>query len=273
MIPPPANTFHPGLDRFEVFDVAPARLGALRTLLLCTALPFSVHAPLVRRQADRAPSAVFFLTESPERETSFAELAGTLEAASAHGAQYVVTHLNWTEDIPSERRAEALAHDAAARLVDLSRRFRVPLHVECGGYSGGFHRAEQFAALARAFPELGLCVDVGHLWLIAQERGRSAYREIETLAPHARSLHLWAARDLATYRRHGHLPLHPALSPADGWLDLGRAVAPVLAARPESAVIFEFTWGAGEDRSAREGLDWAEGIVRRAASAAAPAPR
>jgi sugar phosphate isomerase/epimerase len=273
VIPPPANAFHPGLERFEVFDVARSRLGALRTHLVCTALPFSIHAPLVRQRADRAPSAVFFLTDSPERETSFTDLAATLEAASVHHAQYVVTHLNWTKDTPSERRAEALAYDTAARLVELSRRYRVPLHLECGGYSGGFHRADQFAALAAAFPELGLCVDVGHLWLIAQERGRSAYREIETLAPHARSLHLWAARDLATYRRHGHLPLHPALSAADGWLDLGRAVAPVLAARPESAVIFEFTWEAREARGVREGLDWAEGIVRRAASGAAPLSR
>jgi sugar phosphate isomerase/epimerase len=267
VIPPPANAVHPGIGRCEVFDVAPEALPALAAYLAAAPQPFSIHAPLVRPRPGRAPSAVFFLADSPAREESFAELALTLAAAAAHGAQYVVTHLNWVADVPSEGRAEFLAHEAAGRIALLSRLHRVPVHIECGGYTGGFHRAGQFAALARAFPDLGLCLDVGHLWLIAQERGRSAYADIEVLAPYARSMHLWAARNLETYRRQGHLPLHPARDGRDGWLDLGRAVAPVLAARPDCAVILEYTWTPDDAAPAAEGLRWASDVVEGARAA------
>lgn len=259
---PAASAIHRGLGRFEVFDMAPERLPALGVHLLCSPLPFSVHAPLSREDPGRNPSAVFFLSDSPERARGFADLERALRAAVALGAEYLVTHLNWTEDVLSEARAEGLAHDAGARLAALSRAHGIAIHIECGGYSGGFHRAEQFTRLARAFPELGLCLDVGHLWLIAQARDRSAYREIEILAPHARSMHLWAARDMETYRRGGHLPLSPARSGADGWLDLARAVAPILTARPDCPAIFEFAWEPGEEGTVADGLRWAEDLLR-----------
>jgi hypothetical protein len=51
------------------------------------------------------------------------------------------------------------------------------------------------------------------------------------------------------------------------------AVAPVLTARPESAVIFEFTWEAAEEAHGREGLGLAEEFVRWAASAGLSAAR
>ncbi len=260
---PAASAIHRGLGRFEVFDVAPERLASLGIHLVCSAWPYSIHAPLSRSDSARDPAAVFFLAEGPAREASFADLERTVRDAAALGAEYVVTHLNWREDVAAEARAEALAHDAGARLVALSRALAIPIHIECGGYSGGFHRAEQFVRLARTFPDLGLCLDVGHLWLIAQARGRSAYREIETLAPHARSMHLWAARDMDTYRRHGHVPLGPARSGADGWLDLERAVAPILATRPDCAAIFEFTWEPREDGAVADGLGWAEDLLGR----------
>lgn len=262
---PPTHTVHPGLGRVEVSDVSPETVASLAA----APRPFSVHAPLVRARLDRPPWAVFFLADGPEREQSFAELGTTLATAAALGAEYVVVHLNGRADVPEERRAERLAYEAAARIVALSGRHRVPVHVECGGYGGGFHRAGQFSALARAFPELGLCLDVGHLWLIARERGRSAYADIEALAPHARSLHLWAARDLPTYHRHGHLPLHPARSAGDGWLDLRRALGPVLAHRPECPIIFEYTWPASGAPAAAEGLRWAVDTIEDLRSAGA----
>lgn len=258
----PADALHPGLGRFEAFDLAPARLPTVGVHAACSALPWSAHAPLARARREGPAVAVFFLAESPRREESFADLEATLRTAARLGAEYVVTHLNWVEDAAHERRAEALAFDAAARIAALAEAHRIPVHLECGGYQGGFHRAAQFARLAAAFPALGLCLDVGHLWLIAQVRGRSAYRDLETLAPWARSLHLWAARDLTTYRAHGHVPLAPDLAPADGWLDLRRALAPVLGARPDCAVIFEYTWAAADAPRVLDGVRWAEDVIR-----------
>lgn len=254
MIPLPANAIHEGLGRTELYDFAPDRLPTLRVHLVASGKPFSIHAPLLRSaDSDHSPVAVFFLSEErAKREESFALAETTLGHAQALRAEYVVVHLNWKEDSEVLPLAERLAKEAGARLSRLSARYGIPIHLECGGYSGAFHRAEQFSALAREFPHLGLCLDVGHLWLIARQRERDFYRDLEVLAPHARSMHLWSARDLPTYRHHHHLPLHPDLRPADGWVDIPRALEIVLGARPAGALIYEYQWAPEEEARVRD---------------------
>lgn len=263
MIPPPADAIHEGLGRSELYDFSPGRLPALRVHLVASGQPFSIHSPLLRpTHSGRHPVAVFFLAEDPaKREESFRLAETTLGHAQALGAEYVVLHLNWVEDSPSGQIAERLAHEAGVRLSGLSLRHSVPVHLECGGYSGGFHQARQFAALAREYPALGLCLDIGHLWLIARQRERDFFEDLETLAPHARSMHLWSARDLPTYRRHQHVPLHPDLRPSDGWVDIPQALEIVLATRPACPLIYEYRWEPHEERRAREGMAWLESLA------------
>ncbi len=265
MIPPPADAIHEGLPGSELFDFSPSRLGALRVHLVASGRPFSIHSPLVRPAGlEPSPVAVFFLSEEPvKREESFTLAETTLAHARTLGARYVVFHLNWLEDSPCERVAQRLAGEAGDRLSRLATEYGIPVHLECGGYSGAFHRADQFAALVQEFPGLGLCVDTGHLWLIARQRERDFYREVETLAPHTRSVHLWSARDRSTYLRHHHLPVHSDLKPADGWVDIPRALEIVLRVRPDCPLIYEYRWEPQEEGRVREGMAWVEGLVAR----------
>jgi hypothetical protein len=142
----------------------------------------------------------------------------------------------------------------------------VPIHIECGGYTGAFHRPKQFVALVSAFPTLGLCVDIGHAWLIAQARGRDFYHDLATLAPVARSAHLWNARDLATYRRLHHVPLHPSQRPEDGWIDIPRALRILLGASPGCRLIFEYREDDLPPVQIKEGFAWIEDLAARGAS-------
>lgn len=260
---PPANSVHEGVGRFEIFDFAPERLPALRETVTGDRRPFSIHSPLSRRRGRLEPAhAVFFLSPDPaRRESSFVLVEETLAEAKEWGAEYVVAHMNWVDDSEDASEARRLAVGAARRLSQLSERYGVELHVECGGYSGAFHHPDQFGALAREFPALGLCLDIGHLWLIAESRGRSFFRDLETLAPHARSLHLWNAKDMAHYRRHHHVPLHPSQRPSDGWIDVERALAVVLERRPDCRLIFEYTWPSSEEEWVREGMSWVVSIA------------
>jgi MOSC domain-containing protein YiiM/sugar phosphate isomerase/epimerase len=206
--------------------------------------------------------AAFFLSPDPaRRDLSFRVVERTLSEARKWGAEYVVTHLNWVDDSEDEAEAEQLAEDAARRLSSLSERYRVSLHLECGGYSGGFHRAEQFAALAGRFPGLGLCLDIGHLWLIAGARGRAFYRDLEILAPQARSLHVWNTKDLAHYGQNHHVPVHPSQRPAEGWIDIERALGIVLEKHPDCPVIFEYVWLPSDEAWVREGMAWVAAVV------------
>lgn len=265
MAGPPANAIHEGLGRLELFDLAPEWLPLLRESLARSDRPFSIHAPLCRRPEFPHPAvAVFFLSpDSARREESFAHVEATLAQAKEWGGEYVVTHLNWVEDTEDEAEASRLAQAAAERLSGLAERHGVPLHIECGGYAGGFHGAEQFAALPGRLPGLGLCLDMGHLWLIARARRRSFYRDLEVLAPHARSMHLWNTRDFAHYQRHHHVPVHPSQRPEDGWIDLERALGLVLDRNPDCALIFEYTWSPSEEEWVREGMAWVASLAGR----------
>ena len=158
---PPANSVHEGVGRFEIFDFAPERLPALRETVTGDRRPFSIHSPLSRRRGRLEPAhAVFFLSSDPaRRESSFVLVEETLAEAKEWGAEYVVAHMNWVDDSEDASEARRLALDAARRLSQLSERYGVELHVECGGYSGAFHHPDQFGALAREFPALGLCLD------------------------------------------------------------------------------------------------------------------
>jgi len=260
---PPANSVHEGVGRFEIFDFTPERLPALRELVSREGRPFSIHSPLSRRGGTALPAhAVFFLSpDATRRESSFVVVEETLAEAKEWGAEYVVAHLNWVEDSEDRREARRLGLNAARRLWRLAEGYGVELHIECGGYTGAFHHPDQFAALAREFPGLGLCLDIGHLRLIAESRGRSFLRDLETLAPHARSMHLWNTKDMAHYRRHHHVPLHPSQRPDDGWIDIERALAIVLERRPDCRLIFEYTWSSSEEERVREGMSWVASIA------------
>jgi sugar phosphate isomerase/epimerase len=266
MTEPHANLIHRGIGRVEVFDFSPDRLPALRRLLSELCQPFSIHAPLTRPLDSRYPAvAVFFLSKDPRRrERSVKLVAETVARARGWGAEYVVTHFNWADDTNDEEHAVRFAEESAAKLSVLAR--EVPIHIECGGYSGAFHHPERFVRLVSAFPALGLCLDIGHLWLIARLRGRDFYRDLEILAPAARSAHLWNARDAATYRRLHHVPLHPSQRPEDGWIDILRTLRILLGASPGCRLIFEYREDGLPPAQIKEGFAWVEELAAKTAS-------
>ncbi len=262
----PANLIHRGVGRVEVFDFSTERLPALRRFLEESGKPFSIHAPLTRPPGSDHPAvAVFFLSEDPKlREQSLDLVGRTVAEAGEWGAEYIVTHFNWSEDTDDEAAAVRLAHESARKFSVMS--LEVPIHIECGGYRGAFHRPEQFVELVSDHPDLRLCVDIGHLWLIARERGRDFYRDIETLAPVAGSAHLWNARDKATYRRFHHVPLHPSQRPEDGWIDVPLALRTLLGASPGCRLIFEYREDGVPRAQLEEGFAWVEELARECVS-------
>lgn len=262
---PPAGYLNRGVGRLEAFDWAAERLDELRARLGAAALPFGLHTPLFRPAGyPHGPEAVFYLSDDAgERRRAWEMLETTLAHASRWGAEYAVTHLAWGQDAAGERRALALAAEAGERLAAMASEANVPVFVETGGYTGHFHTAAQYAALAASDARLGLCIDIGHSRLVAETRGRSFWDDLEVLAPQARSMHLWNTRGLDDYRRHHHVALHPAQRPEDGWIDVERALETVLRHNPDCALVFEYTWDERDAARVEEGFAWVEAIAAR----------
>ncbi|MEK7822009.1 MAG: TIM barrel protein [Planctomycetota bacterium] len=264
-----ASILHKGLGRVEAFDFAREGLGQLRGVLdgLCAegTESFSFHAPVPRPEYFPFSGVTsFLLNEDPaNRQLSFRLLEDTLKQAGEWGAEYVVCHLTYRlTDTQDERMAMRLAEQACRRLAEMSRSHGVPIHAEFTSYSNAFNRPSQFVEMIGAHTELGICIDTGHAFLGAQQRNKNYLKDIEALAPYARSMHLWNARDFEHYKKHGHVPLHPSQRPHEGWIDVEKVLEVVLGANKEVKIIFEYPVKE-VTRELQEGFDWIKGLAER----------
>ncbi len=254
----PACYLHRGIDCVELFDYPVNTLPALRKTLArmrnsgCRTLSF--HSPMPRpdHYTDSGVACTYLHEDSARREISFALLEDTLTHAKDWEADYVVTHLTYGKtDTRDPGRAAALATAACERFAALSRAHDLPIDIEFAAYTAAFNTAAQFAAAVAPHPELGLCIDTGHVMLGARLNRRDYFADIRALAPRARSMHLWNTQGDGPE----HIPLHPAQSPAEGWIDLEQTLRIVLAHNPEINLVFEYPI-AKVDRQIQSGYDW-----------------
>lgn len=264
-----ASFVHRGVGRVEFFDFTGPEFSGLQSTLDALAREgrerFSFHAPIVR--PDYFPYSgvtCFFLSDSPaDRELSFRLLDRTLECASEWGAEYVVCHLTYAPaDTKDESKAERLAEEAGRRIAEMSRASGIPVDLEFAAYTDSFNRPDVFAQVVRANPELGVCIDIGHAYLGALERGRDYLDDIAALAPAARSMHLWNTTGPEHTRRHHHTPLHPCQRPEEGWIDVEQALGTVLRESPAVNVIFEYPVAAITSEI-QDGYDWIDDVITR----------
>lgn len=262
------NLLHRGIGRFEVFDLTPEAMEALDRTRAALAREgrerMSFHAPVIRPPFFPHSAVTHFYVneDAAKRDLNLKLLADTLERARAWGADYVVTHLTFggtdTKDATAARRA---AEVSCAAIAALSREYAIPVDIEFAAYTDSFNDPREFAAAIEPHPELGFCIDMGHTFVGAEIRSRDYFRDVAALAPRARSLHLWNSRGAAHTRNFPHTPLHPSQDPAEGWIDVERFLATVLAASPVENIVFEYPV---EEVTAtvQEGYDWVEMLTK-----------
>ncbi len=266
-----ASLVHRGLDGVELFDFSRHAAANLQRDLAELAAEgytrLSLHAPMPRpAYFTHSGVSCFFLHEDEAlRALSFRVVEDTLRLARGWGAAYVVTHLTYGRtDTANARLARRLAAAACASLAELSRRYEMPIDIEFAAYSKAFHAAEEFAMTLAPYPELGICLDIGHAWVGAQQWRRDYRRDIRSLAPRTRSMHLWNTRGPEDQRLHGHQPLHPSQTPGAGWIDVEETLGIVLACNPAPAIVFEYPV-AEITADIRAGYDWVAGMLGKPA--------
>ena len=109
---------------------------------------------------------------------------------------------------------------------------------------------------------VSVCLDVGHLRVGAEMLGLDELRAARLMAPYTRSVHLWTTRGRHDVRRYHHIPVHPSLTPADGWIDVPQMLELILTCSPQCAIVFEpgRLYNADPDWQA-EGMAWVQGLV------------
>lgn len=260
-----ASLLHTGLDRFEVFDFGEDKLERLKAFIKKKKRPFSFHVPFLRPPYFPYVGVTsFFLNDDPiKRVLSFQLINSTLHYSKMWKADFVVTHLNWKEDSSNKIRVLKLADKTESRFCELADKYNMPINVEYGGYTGHFYRPAQFVEFVRDHPLLGICVDIGHTFLISKTRNRNFLKEVETMAPYARSIHVWNTKGLDHCKKHGHVPVHPSQKPKEGWVDIKKVLEVLLSANKDCNVVFEYNRSYYDNipGKIKEGMEWVKELV------------
>jgi sugar phosphate isomerase/epimerase len=257
---------NPALHGCETFDFAPSDLKALRARLRdCS--EFSVHAPLPTwpEYPGRAATSFLLDPDAAKRQASLLMLYQTIQIAAKWGALYVVVHFGGLHSNGLSRtEVRQLADQMAAQLDAWAEEVEMPLHLEYAAYNPSFATPEDLVALTSRYPNLDVCLDIGHVRVGAEMLGVDEWKIVQTLAPHTRSIHLWTTRGREDVRIYHHVPVHPTLTPANGWIDVPRLLDAVLAIHPDCAIVFEPDAHYNSDLAWQaEGIDWVRSLVDR----------
>ncbi len=261
----PAGLLHTGLDRYEVFDFQEDGLGKLKTFIKKKKKPFSFHVPFFRPSYfPYAGVTTFFLNDDPwKRALSFKLINSTMLCAKGWKADFVVTHLNWMEDSKNKQKVIGLANDTESRFCQLADNYNLPINVEFGGYSGFFHKPAQFVEFVLDHHLLGICIDIGHTFLVSKVRNRNFFKDIEVMAPHTKSIHVWNTKSIDHCKKHNHVPVHPAQKAKDGWIDIKKTLEIILSGNKDCDIVFEYnqTYYDNIPDKVKEGMEWVRDIV------------
>ena len=263
----PADLLHTGIGRYEIFDFSGDRLGQLKTFLKTKKQPYSFHVPFFRPSYfPHSGVSTFFLNESPrKRELSFRLINSTLHYAKRWEADFIVTHLVWKDDSNNRKKVMTLVSKTRSIFCKLSDKYDVPINIEFGGYSGYFHKPIQFVDFVSDHPLLGICIDIGHTFLIAKARNRNFLNDIETMAPYTKSIHVWNTKDSDHCKKHNHVPVHPSQKISNGWIDIKKTLEIILSCNKDCDIVFEYnrTYYDKIPDKVKEGMEWVKDIVKR----------
>jgi sugar phosphate isomerase/epimerase len=258
------RALNPALHGCETFDFAPADLCALRERVRAFTA-FSVHSPLPT-PPDYPGRAVtsFLLDPDPlKRRASLDMLRHTILVAAEWGALYVVVHFaGLHSDGLSRASVLDLADDTAVQLNAWAEQVDLPLHLEYAAYNPSFATPQDLIASVSRHPYLHICLDVGHVRVGAEILGIDEWDVVRMLAPYTASMHLWTTRGREDVRRYHHVPVHPSLTPADGWIDVPGMLEVVLTHHSDCAIVFEpnTLYTSDLDWQAK-GVAWVRGLV------------
>jgi len=253
----------PGIAQVELGFYNQEDVPQLRRFLDEHDLRVGLHDPLVK-PADFSWPAFTGPTEEARRR-SLERLKPTMAVAAEWHAEYVVVHIPSLvfsgDPVPPPEVTWDMAMRSGTDLESLSREFGMPILVENVGPNSTFQLLEDWERFFEAFSSLRFCNDLGHLHLLVGRTGIEPLDFTRRLAPITANAHVYNAR-LPEYQQYRHVPMHPSLSPEDGWADIPALLTTLLAGNPDCLLTFEHNvrYPGGKDFAA-EGVAWVRRLV------------
>jgi len=262
-----------GLRRAEFVIFDPATRGSLVEFIKGTGLRFSVHTPMfVPDDYPENPLLACIVDPDDGRRRKAVDLMmRSIDLAAELGGEYTVVHVQRPEQFAGappgafgEREAVRTAMRSSEALAEHSRKTGVPVLLENLMDNSSFYKAEHYLEVLDAFPQLGFCLDVGHIDMDARRFGIDMMEFVRALAPYTRAVHLqnsWGPNH-PTAPRPWKIPVHPSQKPSEGWVDIRSLLTTVLVARPDCSINFEYRPERSQGNAfIIEGMNWIREIL------------
>lgn len=222
----------------------------------------SYHSP-VFHQAD--PRLTYYLNSNFRlREATFEILEINLRMAKSLPTEYVIVHFT-SSSMPEENITDSevkyLAKRSAKRIDMLSREYDMPINLEYTSYNSRFVLPDDFIEVIKDHPNLGLCLDPGHLKMVCKKYGLDYFTELKKLLPYTRVIYMWNTNLKKGMEKHGYIPVHPEQKPSEGWIDIEETLNLGLFYNKDMYIIFEPNFEYRGREYFEEGVNWVNDIV------------
>lgn len=230
-----------GCEVVELCGYDTRRWRRVAPLIRSAGVPVGLHCPVP--YDGRLRRFDITSTDDANRAVAFELVERTLRAAAESGAAYVVVHFpspyprpiaDSAPATPDPGRREFILR-CGAQLATAQARSGIAVFVENLSYHPDFGSAQDYRAFFQEYPNLRMCLDVGHAHVSAHDT--DVYEFVRSTAEFAGSVHVYNTRRTGELAGRHAMPLAQH-EPDEDWIDLPKLLA-LLAevARPDYLVL------------------------------------
>lgn len=264
-----------GLYRAEYAVISRKYRPMLHEFIETSKIPFSAHCPMVVPEDYPENPLLGAVVDFDEkrRVAALNMMIESMEEAAELGAEYAVAHLQRPEIFgganPSgatEQDALDIAKKGCETLAEKAEELNLPLYLENMMDNSVFNSPQSYYELFEEFPELGLCLDFGHLEVDSRKFGFPMDEFMDANVSKIKAVHLQNSEPgmLDFKTRHWKVPVNPAQRSDDGWMDIESMLNRILTVNRDCAINFEAhideTYGY---EYMIEGIEWVKDMVPR----------
>lgn len=255
-----------GINRFEVGRVNQKDMAALERFVTGSSMDFGIHSPLPDPANYKEITRGSISTEG--RKQLWDNARQTCLKARELKAGYVIFHLPWysrsaASGYLKKHSGEDLKNyylEDCRFLQKICKETGVPVNLELMYLHPEYFPLEWLAEILEEIPELGFCLDVGHLHCSLPDLPEHTLNStIKVMLPRIKMVHLYNCKNGG---HHKHRPAHPSHNPAKGWIDIPSLIGLVISANPNCRFVLEYSRNyIKSHREVMEGIEWIKSLL------------
>lgn len=222
-----------GLKRIEICITArepytQALKSALKMMEFCEkeGITYSIHLPLfIYAGYDEDYLAAFFISsDESKRKKSFKLLKENIHQLKVFNPDFLVLHFpGVTENHDKNHEFSRRLNESLDLINEAAKKVGCKILLEYFGSNVQFSDYKSWVKVLEEYSDLGLLVDIGHLYFASINRGFDFYKALEYLALRGEAFHLWsvygkkAYQSNAYYQKYHHIVPEIFQDENSGW--------------------------------------------------------